>query len=205
MRLRRIDSNRKVVECHLHNIVTHLCRIVGVVRQRLCVRNHNKYLIKRPRILKFHSPLQRTHIMSHMQFAGRTVTCQNNLFCHCHFPCQTYSCFIIHVLCDKFNFSFDNLRKVFQKNSRHCRVFSKTMPEAARRTVLRFQRNEARQSYTAASQPEKAPSVFPPASAPQCCAPQSYHPDSHSGIAAGKRNHRPRKQHGSRAEHRQNI
>ena len=171
MRLRRIDSDRKVVERHLHNIVAHLCGIVGVVRQCLCVRNHNKNLIKRPRILKFHSPLQRTHIMSHMQLAGRTVACQNNLFCHCHFPCQIYSCSIIHVLRDKFNFSFDNPRKVFQKNSRRCRVFSKTTPEAALRTVQGFRKSEALESCTAASQPARAPSVFPPASAPQCCAP----------------------------------
>ena len=48
IRLRRINSDRQIIQCHLHNIVTDLRRVIRIIRQRLRICDHNKNLVKLP-------------------------------------------------------------------------------------------------------------------------------------------------------------
>ena len=76
----RIKTAGQVVESHLHDVLAHLLRMLGVVGKSLSVRDHNIDLIVETGILKPYTFLQRSYIMSHMKPAGGAVSCQNNLF-----------------------------------------------------------------------------------------------------------------------------
>ena len=72
-RFLRVDPDRKIVQNDIHDVVPDLPGIVGVVRQRLIVRDQNVDLVERAGILQLHAPLQRADIMAEMQFAGRPI------------------------------------------------------------------------------------------------------------------------------------
>ena len=61
-------------------ILPDLFRIIRIIRQRLCICDHNKYIIKISRILKLYPTPQRSNIMSHMELSCRTITGKHNLF-----------------------------------------------------------------------------------------------------------------------------
>ena len=76
----RIQSAGKIIQCYLNNILTDLLRIVCIVRQRLCICNHDKNLVVLSGILQLNSAFQRSNIMSYVKSAGRSVAGQNDLF-----------------------------------------------------------------------------------------------------------------------------
>ena len=74
--LLRIQSCREVVECHVDNALADLLRIVGIIRQSLYVGHKHKHLVVVASILQLHTATQRTHIVSQVELARRTVACQ---------------------------------------------------------------------------------------------------------------------------------
>lgn len=54
--------------------------VIDVIGQCLTVGFENENLVIKAGILKFHTATKRTYVMSDMQFSGRTVTGQYNLF-----------------------------------------------------------------------------------------------------------------------------
>ena len=68
-----VDAARKVVERDLDDVLAHLVRIVGVVRERLCVGDHDEYLLVESRLLQLDASRQRSDEVSQMKFARRAV------------------------------------------------------------------------------------------------------------------------------------
>ena len=71
--LLRIKSACEVIECNLHDVLTYLLRVLCIICECLCVRDHDIDLIIDTRILKFHTLFQRAYIMSNMQTSCRTI------------------------------------------------------------------------------------------------------------------------------------
>ena len=71
---RRIQTGGKIIQRHLHDVLTHLLRLLRVVRQRLRIRNHNKNIIIFAGVLQFDSAAKGTDIMAHMKTARGAVS-----------------------------------------------------------------------------------------------------------------------------------
>ena len=76
----RVETAGQIVERDLHDVLTDLLRVLGVVGQRLRVRDHNIDLIELARILKPDALAQRADVVADVQTAGRTVAGKNDLF-----------------------------------------------------------------------------------------------------------------------------
>ncbi len=75
-----IDADRQIIQCDLDDIVPDLLGIIIVVGEGLIVCDQDVDLVEFTGILQFDAALQRPHIMAQMQFSGRTVAGQNDLF-----------------------------------------------------------------------------------------------------------------------------
>ena len=71
--LLRVKSTCEVIKCNLHDVLTYLLRVLCIICECLCVRDHDIDLIIDTRILKFHTLFQRAYIMSNMQTSCRTI------------------------------------------------------------------------------------------------------------------------------------
>lgn len=78
--LLRVKAARQIVERDLHDVLTDLFRVLGVVGQRLCVRDHDIDLVELAGVLEADSFAQRADVMAYVQASGRTVAGKNNLF-----------------------------------------------------------------------------------------------------------------------------
>ena len=77
--LLRVEPAGEIVQRDVQNVLSHLLRMLGVVRQRLRVGDHDVDFVVPPLVLKAHALLQRADVVSHVQTAGRAVACQYNL------------------------------------------------------------------------------------------------------------------------------
>ena len=89
-RFLRIQTARKIVQRNLNDILAHFLRIVGIIRQRLRIRDHDENLVVLAGVLELHPALQRTDIVADMQSSGGPISSQYNLF-HYSFP---FACFV---------------------------------------------------------------------------------------------------------------
>ena len=79
----RIQADAQVIQHHVDNILPDLAGIVGIIRQRLVVRDQDIDLVELSGILQFHAALQGADIMTEVQPPGGTVPCQDNVL-HFH-------------------------------------------------------------------------------------------------------------------------
>ena len=79
-RLFRIYAHSKIVQGDIHNILTHLFRVLGIIGKGLGVRYHDINLIIQPGFLQLHPFLEGAHIMPDMEPPRRAVASQNDLF-----------------------------------------------------------------------------------------------------------------------------
>ena len=93
VRLGRVDAHSQIIQCHLQDVLAHFLRVIGVIGQGLCVRDHNIDLVELAGILQTDTLFQGADIVAHMQAAGRAVARQNDLF---------HS--ILHILLNKRSF-----------------------------------------------------------------------------------------------------
>ena len=77
-----VEACREVVERHLDDVLPHLFGVVGVVGERLCVGDHDEYLLELPGVLQFDTAAERTHIVPQVEAARRTVAREDD-FSHC--------------------------------------------------------------------------------------------------------------------------
>ena len=80
----RIDADRKIIQRHPDHVVADLARVVGIVRQRLVVRDQNVDLIEFSGILQFHTAFQRADVVTEMQPPRRAIAGQNDVFVGIH-------------------------------------------------------------------------------------------------------------------------
>ena len=73
-RLLRINSRRQIIQRYIDDVLANLLRIVRIVRQRLCVRDHDVDFVVIAAVLQLHSAAQRSYIMSDVKTSRRTVT-----------------------------------------------------------------------------------------------------------------------------------
>lgn len=90
-RLRGVNAAREIVERHLHNVAPHLFGVLGIVGQRLRVRNHDEDFVEFARVLKFYTLLERPDVMPDMESSCRSVPCKNHLFHFIFYP-FSFSC-----------------------------------------------------------------------------------------------------------------
>ena len=74
-----IKAAGEVVEGDFDDVLAHLLGVVGVVRQGLRVGYHDEYAFEFARFLQFDAAAQRTHVVSQMKPARRTVAGKNDL------------------------------------------------------------------------------------------------------------------------------
>ena len=79
-RLLGIEAARKVIERHFDDVLPHLLRIVGIVRQRLCVGDHDEDPLEFARVLQLHATAQRAYVMAQMEPTGGSVARQYDFF-----------------------------------------------------------------------------------------------------------------------------
>ena len=89
-RTRRVETRREVIERHLHDVLPHLFGIVRIVRERLCVGDHDEYALEFARVLQFDAAAQRSDVMPQMEPARGAVAGKND-FSHSVFQ---RSCFV---------------------------------------------------------------------------------------------------------------
>ena len=102
----RVEPCRQIVEGNLHYILPYFFRIVGVIRQCLHVSHKYKHALIVAFVLKLHAAAQTSHIVSQVEFAGRTVACQYNfshnimfLFSECKGNIFNLQCIYISTAC----------------------------------------------------------------------------------------------------------
>ena len=83
-RFRRVKTASQVVQCHFNHILSNFFWIIDIVGQSLGIGNEDKRLVVLTRILKLHSPLQRTYVVTDVQLARRTVAGQYDFLVFCH-------------------------------------------------------------------------------------------------------------------------
>ena len=74
----RVETDRKVVEGDFDDVLAHFFGVVGVVGQRLRVGDHDEDAFELARLLQFDAAAQRTHVVSQMKPARRTVAGKND-------------------------------------------------------------------------------------------------------------------------------
>ena len=60
----RVDTCREIIEGDLDDVITYLLRVIPVIGERLVVGNEDVDLVELAGVLKLHSPLERTYIVS---------------------------------------------------------------------------------------------------------------------------------------------
>ena len=75
----RIQADAQVIQHHVDNILPDLAGIVGIIRQRLVVRNQDIDFVELTGILQFHAALQGADIMTQVQPSGGAVPGQDNV------------------------------------------------------------------------------------------------------------------------------
>ena len=86
----RIKAAGEIVEGDFDDVLAHLFGMLGVVCQRLRIRDHDENLVVLAGVLELHPALQRTDIVADMQSSGGPISSQYNLF-HYSFP---FACFV---------------------------------------------------------------------------------------------------------------
>ena len=81
---------RQAFEGDFDDVLAHLFGMLGVVGQRLRVRDHDENLVVLAGVLELHPALQRTDVVADMQSSGGPISSQYNLF-HYSFP---FACFV---------------------------------------------------------------------------------------------------------------
>ena len=85
-----IKAAGEVVEGDFDDVLAHLFGMLGVVCQRLRIRDHDENLVVLAGVLELHPALQRTDVVADMQSSGGPISSQYNLF-HYSFP---FACFV---------------------------------------------------------------------------------------------------------------
>ena len=75
-----VNAYRQIVQSYLHNVLAYLFRVVCIVRECLCVGNHEINFIKCTGVLQCYTFGKRTYIVANMKASCRAVACENNLF-----------------------------------------------------------------------------------------------------------------------------
>ena len=76
----RVKTAGQIIQRHLNDVLPHLLRIVGIVRQRLCVGDHDEDPLEFARVLQLHATAQRAYVMAQMEPTGGSVARQYDFF-----------------------------------------------------------------------------------------------------------------------------